>query len=265
MTMNDTTLLINTCDGFEDCWPAFFQLLATYWPDCDWPIVLNTETKTFNYPGLNIRSARVAEGTEQRLSWSACLMRCLDSIETSYVLYVQEDYFLEAPVRTELLQQLLDEMRAGRADVIRLMECGGSGPWHPTIHPLLWRVDQRARYRIALQAGLWRKSTLRSHLRAHESPWQLEGFGSARARRRVGEKVLCVNRDVLHGPGREIFPYTPTGIVSGRWEQHVVVDLFQRHGIPMDFTRRGFYDSHNQGGRRAPLARRLADRLRSLW
>lgn len=262
--MNDISILVNTSDSFEDCWNPFFQLFATYWPDCDWPIVLNTEIKSYSYSGLDIRCARVAAGESRRLSWSECLMRCLDGIDTPYLLYLQEDYFLEAPVQVEKLKTLVDQMRKGRADVIRVMECGGAGPWHATDNQALWRVDQHARYRIALQAGLWRTSTLRNQLRAHESPWQLEVFGSARARRNKNEKVLCVNRDLHHGPGKEILPYTPTGVVSGRWAKHVVVDLFARHGIAMDFTQRGFYDRSASQKRPAPIYRRLYDRLRSI-
>ena len=120
--MNDISILVNTSDSFEDCWNPFFQLFTTYWSDCDWPIVLNTETKSYSYPGLNIRCARVAEGESRRLSWSECLMRCLDGIDTPYLLYLQEDYFLEGPVQVEKLKALMDEMRMGRADVIRVME-----------------------------------------------------------------------------------------------------------------------------------------------
>ncbi len=261
--MADVTVLVNSSDGFEDCWQPFFKLFQTYWPECAYPLVLNTETKTYQHPGLDIRSSCVAKGESRRLTWSECLMRCLDQISTPYVLYLQEDFFLEAPVRADTLGLFADELRGNRADVIRLMECGGAGPWHVTNNPLLWRVDQKATYRIALQAALWRKSTLRSHLRAHESPWQLEVFGSRRAQRRRGETVLCVNRDQFHGPGKEIFQYTPTGVVKGQWE-HFVPALFAQEGISIDFNKRGFYEPHTRLTARAPLFKRLSDRLRSL-
>ncbi len=260
--MNDLTVLVNTSDGFEDCWPPFFKLFARYWPDCPYPVVLNTELKNPDFLSASVRCAQVAASASRRLGWSECLARCLDDIATPYVLYLQEDYFLESPVRTDLIEIFLQEMRAGRADVIRLMECGGSGPWESAAHPLLWTVSQRARYRIALQAALWRKSTLRGHLRMHESPWQLEVFGSARARR-IKDKVLCVDRDRFHGEGKEVFPYRPTGVVKGQWERAIVEPLFARHGIDMDFSRRGFY-TPGPAGVRAPLAKRLVDRVRSL-
>ena len=147
--------------------------------------------------------------------------------------------------------------------MIRLLECGGAGPWHATENPLLWEVDRQAKYRISLQAGLWRKATLRSHVRLHESPWQLEAFGSARARRKA-EKVLCVNRNQFSKPEAEIFPYQATGVVSGKWEQHIVEPLFAKHDISMDFSLRGFYDKDAPKPKKRPLANRLYDRLRSL-
>ena len=260
--MNDLTILVNSSDGFEDCWAPFFTLFAKYWPGCTSPIVLNTETKDAAFAGLTLRASRVALGEARRLTWSECLARCLDRIDTPYVLYLQEDFFLEAPVQTALIERFMNTLRHGRADVIRLMECGGSGPWHPTDDALLWRVDQHAAYRIALQAALWRKNTLRSHLRMHESPWQLEVFGSARARR-VKDQVLCVNRDRFHGHGTEVFPYEPTGVVKGRWERHIVEPLFAKQGIDIDFSLRGFYDPDAPGVKRA-LWPRLRDRVRSL-
>jgi hypothetical protein len=259
--MSDLTVLVNTSDGFEDCWQPFFTLFKRFWPDCPYPIVLNTETKSPHIEGLNVRPSRVGLNMAQRLTWSECLARCLDDIDTPFVLYLQEDFFLEAPVQQHYIETFLEEMRAGRADVIRLMECGGSGPWKPTTNPLLWEVTQAAKYRIALQAVLWRKSTLRAHLRMHESPWQMEVFGSARARR-IKDKVLCVNRDRFHGPGKEVFPYQPTGVVKGQWERHIVEPLFLQHGIDVDFSKRGFY-SAGQTSRRAPLVKRLSDRVRS--
>ena len=263
--MNDLTIVVNTCDGFADCWGPFFTLFAKFWPDCAYPIVLNTEGRDFKFPGLDICAAKVGRGSVRRLTWSECLARCLDSIQTPFVLYLQEDYFLEAPVREYMLHSFLPVLREGHADVIRLMECEGSGPWQLTKDERLWAVDPFATYRISLQAALWRKSTLRSQLRMHESAWQLEVFGSGRARRNGTEHVLCAARDQFHGLHREIIPYRPTGIVKGHWERAIVEPLFAAHGIEIDFAKRGFRDSSAMPARRPLLARRLADRARSFF
>ncbi|MFM9834618.1 MAG: hypothetical protein ACKVOA_00770, partial [Methylophilaceae bacterium] len=77
---NDLTIFVNTSDSFEDCWHPFFSLFARYWPNCPYPIVLNTETKDYSFKGLNIVCAKVAIGENRRLTWSECLERALDYI-----------------------------------------------------------------------------------------------------------------------------------------------------------------------------------------
>jgi hypothetical protein len=263
MSIPAYTILINSTDSFEDCWYPFFKLFSVYWPNCDRPILLNTETKSFQYPGLNVVCSQVgAESPGKRLSWSQCLHRCLGQIDTPLILYLQDDYFLNSQVSVKQIDELADLMLQKDYTCIRLMECGGSGPWHPCEHPLLWEVDQRAKYRIALQAGLWNKQRLQNYLRLHESPWQLEVFGSKRAHH-IADTIFCVNRDIFNDQSYQLFPYHPTGVVAGKWKREAVVDLFNRHGISVDFSVRGFYDPDQQSKKR-PLWRRAMDRLRSL-
>ena len=80
-------------------------------------------------------------------------------------------------------------LRIEGLDCLRLMECGGAGPYEPTAYPWLCSVDRAARYRISLQAALWTKTGMRKYLRAHESPWQMEVWGSKRAARIPGANL----------------------------------------------------------------------------
>ena len=259
---NDLSIFVNTSDSFEDCWHPFFTLFARYWPNCPYPIVLNTETKDYSFKGLNIVCAKVAAGENRRLTWSECLARALDGVKTPYILYLQEDYFLEASVNEDALKALLQEIRAGNADVIRLSEDEGAGPWQVDKGVLIWQVAQKAKYQISLQAALWRKDFLRAQVRLHENPWQLESFGSMRLRRQK-TKIFCVNRDLFSGKGKEIFPYTPTGVIAGKWVQHIVEPLFAAHHIKVDFSQRGFYDVSKRKKKRG-FVLRLFDRIKSM-
>ena len=47
------TVLVNSSDGFEDCWDPFFKLFDKYWPNCNAPIILNTEKKTYKSTGTS--------------------------------------------------------------------------------------------------------------------------------------------------------------------------------------------------------------------
>ena len=266
--MNDLTILVNTSDNFEDCWDPFFTLFEKFWPNCNYPIILNTENKDYKFGNINIICAKVNVNKGRKLTWSECLRDCLSKINTKYILYLQEDYFLDSEVNFTAFESLMHCMRSGDADVIRIMECEGSGPWQPTKNPLLWEVNQKAKYRISLQASIWKKTVLNSYIRKHESPWQLEFFGSKRASK-IQDKILCVNRDIFSIKENEIFPYTPTGVISGKWSKDIVVPLFKKHGIVIDFRKRGFYDLEEQykiikAKKFNNLIKKIFDRIRSL-
>lgn len=171
-SVNDLTIFVNTSDNFDDCWDPFFRLFKIYWQDCPYPIVLNTESKDYNYEGLNIRCSKVSVGERKRLGCSELLMRALDGIETPYILYLQEDYFLEAPVRADVLESLLIEIKMLNVGAIRLSGTDGFGPFHDINSSLIVEVDKSAKWRLSLQAALWKKSVLRSLVRKHETPWQ---------------------------------------------------------------------------------------------
>lgn len=238
--MSEYTLLVNSTDSFSDCWIPFFTLFAKYWPDPKPPIVLNTEHAEFAFPGLDIRCSKVGDAPSGGArTWSECLNVCLQSIKTDQVLYVQEDYFLEGPVRTEWIDAASEQLVLHDAACMRLAETDGSGPWSDTGLPWLWKVDRSARYLVSLQAGMWSRAALGSILRAHETAWDFELLGSRRAARH-GLNVYCLSRDQFAEEKRAV-PYTPTGVTMGRWNEAVVVPLFARHGIEVDFSKRGFH------------------------
>jgi hypothetical protein len=261
--INDLTIFVNTSDSFEDCWEPFFKLFKFYWSDCPYPIVLNTEKKNYQYQGLNISCSKVSVGEKKRLGWSECLMRALDAIETPYILYLQEDYFLEAPVKADTLKNLLNEMVAFKVGALRLSGTDGIGPFHEIGSTLIVEVDKGAKWRLSLQAALWKKSVLRTLVRVHETPWQLESYGSFRTRR-LKEKICSVNQKTFSGFDSDVFPYRPTGVIAGRWVMDVVEPLFKKHGINVDFNVRGSHIRGQRVKKKKSVLLRLIDRFRSI-
>ncbi|MBE9209864.1 hypothetical protein IQ244_25885 [Nostoc sp. LEGE 06077] len=242
--LSQLTILVNSTDSFEDCWQPFFQLFSIYWPNCPYPIILNTETKTFSYPGLNIQCSQIGlDKPSTKLSWSDCLIRCLDKIKTKYVLYLQEDYFINDYVNTDLINDFLQIMEHEECSHIRLMEIVGNRnePYQKlSKYPLLWELRQKCNYRISLQAGIWVKDRLRFYLKPEESGWEFERWGSIRASKEA-DKFYCQSLDYFNRQNKFIIPYSLTGIVRGKWLEEAVVDLFQKHDIKVDYSVRGFY------------------------
>lgn len=257
-TLNKYTLLVNSSDGFEDCWNPFFKLLTTNWPNFDLPVLLNTEFKEYSYPGLQLKCTKAnSKNLERRLTWSECLIEALHQIETPYVLYMQEDYFIENPVKSELIEEFFHLMENNQnIKYIGLTHFGNCPPfkaWGKDNR--LLEIGQKAKYRIATQAALWDKKTLLSYLRAEESGWMFEIFGTKRAQKRK-ELFLTVNRDLFNPQNGAIIEYVHTGIIKGRWHT-AMVPLFRRNNISMDFEKRGFYKPQSTITRKIETGKKL--------
>lgn len=236
-------ILVNTCDNFEDCWLPYFKLKAKFWPDCTARIYLNTETKDFSYPGLNVVALRVARPVQRKLTWSECLIRALDKIKEDIVLYMQEDYFLKERVQNQWVEHYVMLMHGDQSIHCIHLTDQGVIPDGQSQYPGLYGVKVRQRYRVSCQAALWRKDVLKALLRAHENAWQFEWFGSKRSAK-MHHNFYVVDPNWVKLNQFEIIPYVFTGIVKGRWKEEVV-PLFLNHDITLDFTLRGFIkDAH---------------------
>ena len=235
-------IVVNSTDSYEDTWLPFFTLFRDYWPQCPYPIYLNTETKSFSLPGLSVESTKVGKPGEPALDWSERSLRCLRKISEKYVLCLQDDYFLNGNVDGDLIGKILEVMEQQDWTCVRLMETGGNAGYRPAaVHPeLFWEVHWKANYRIHTQALIWNRERLMSYLKPGETIWQFERFGTLRAHR-IKDSFFCMNREQFNQKGRFPIPYLPTGVIKGKWYEAAVIPLFQEHGLNVDFSRRGFF------------------------
>ncbi|WP_052321473.1 hypothetical protein [Ralstonia sp. A12] len=252
------TILVNSSDGFDDCWSPFFTLFKRYWAQCDAPVLLNTERKSAQFADLPVRCTKVQGENEGRLTWSECLLRALDQVQTPLVMYFQEDYFLDKLADDARIRRAVDYMiEHPEVKHVGLTRHGSLGPYEPyAAASWLQKIRQNARYRVSTQAGLWRVETLRSYLRSEESGWMFEIYGTWRARRR-NETFLCLKTDQANnGPALD---YVHTGIVKGRWLREIV-PVFEANGIEVDYAKRGFYEPKPYLLHKLELARKLLER-----
>lgn len=233
------SILINTTDSFEDCWLPFFTLFKKYWPNYEGKIYLNTETKVFTYPGLNIISVQNNLATpEIRITWSECLIRALNSIDSEVILYMQEDYFLKDFVKNDLVEKYVQMMLHNDIDCIHLTDQGLLNDKKSNKYEGLYTVLPKQRYLISCQTALWKKESLLLFLRPYENAWQFEEFGSQRAAI-LKPNIFGVDKNWIKLNEFEIIPYVFTGIIQGRWFEQVI-PLFDKHNIKIDYSLRGF-------------------------
>ena len=255
MSAMSYAVFVNSTDFFEDCWHPFFELFSHYWPDCYAPVWLNTETKRYTHPKVAVSCTEVGkEFAKGKQCWSAALIDGLQKVEEPYVLYLQEDYFLNASVRADVINRFVEIMMQDKLPHIRLERDHGipSPGSHPR-HSDLCILPHEAGYYFCLQAGLWEREALLACLRPGEDAWTAERRGTRRARRL--ERTFYLASPHHYRGATSIFPYTMTGIVGGKWLAPAVVGLFASHGIEMDFSKRGFFNEAHLGSFKSRLRR----------
>lgn len=261
--MNEYSILVNTCDKFEDCWNPFFKLWSIYWPDCRGQIFLNTEYKDYRFESLKITPLKVCKSHNiphnKRATWSQCLKWALESIDSDIVLYMQEDYFLKDFVKEDIVNKYVQLMIDNKdIDCIHLTDQAVKPETTPSEFDKLFPVKLNQRYRISCQAALWKRDVLLSYLRSYENAWQFEEYGSKRGKI-LKHNFYVVDKNWIKLNEFEIIPYIFTGIVQGRWLPEVV-PLFEKHQILIDYSTRGF---SNQSPKKS-IFRKIKTRIQKI-
>jgi hypothetical protein len=109
-------LVVASCDSFSDVWDAYFTLLFRYWPDCPYTIYLITDSKVYNHPKV-----KTIVQDELKKDWSSCVIDSLKKIPEKYIIFNQEDFLINGPVKTEHIKKLVKNISEYNAACIRLL------------------------------------------------------------------------------------------------------------------------------------------------
>lgn len=233
----DCTLFLSTYDGGEDLWEGFFKALSVQWPNMNMRIVLNTETKSYSYPGFVIESFQPSLHKKQ--TWSERIIESLKHVETDLVLLFLEDFWLDSQVDDVFFKKTVEWMKQN-PDVANFSYY----PCLPGLNIQDFRFErfelrpQVCEYKLNCQVGLWRTKELISFFRPHESPWDWEIWGSMRASR-YKQKFYSLrwNAPLVFSYGDNL-----TGCVvrRGRWVKGTVIPLAEKYSLQIDYSIRGF-------------------------
>jgi hypothetical protein len=240
---SSVAVVVSSCDSFFDAWRPFVFFFRKYWPDCPFPLFLIVNR-------LRIRSAIVqpiAVGPDRE--WASNMITALASIPQPYILYFQEDYFLNGPVNN---QRLAEDFAYAFDNDAASFCFHARGLLEPNFQPLNDRfgvVPADSDGRTRLQVTLWKKAVLQATLRPGETAWNMEAHASERTR-----DLLALS--YLQRRDRPI-PYLMSAIVRGLWMPEAI-SMCHEAGIEI---RPRFRSLHSDVAWRRRL-RRGVDRLK---
>ena len=205
---SSVAIIASSCDAFFDAWRPFVFFFRKHWSDCPFPIFLIVNR-------LRVRSnfiQPITVGPDR--DWAANMQIALNQIAQPYVLYLQEDYFLNGPVDRE--QLAADFAYAFESDAASFCFYGRS-KLERDFMPLNDRfgvVPRDSDGRTRLQVTLWKKHVLQSTLRQGESAWNMEARASERTRDLLA--LSYMGRDNVP------IPYLMSAISRGLWTPQAI-------------------------------------------
>jgi len=190
------------------------------WPDCPYSILLITEEKDACIDGVN--SLMLGKG----MDWSTLLEKALDNIETPYLIFMLEDFFLRSSVDTGKIELLLELMIKNSFSMLRLIPRPGPDNGIDNIK-VCGKIKASAPYKVSTQASIWQKKTLKKILQSGESAWEFEINGTERSRKIEG--FVSVWSSAL--------PYGHHVVERGKWFPWEA-KRYEKMSIGCDFTKR---------------------------
>lgn len=249
--MNDScraTVMVYSCDSYEDVWDPFFKLMSRYWKDCPYPIVLNTESKTLHkkYGSLDISTLSLYKENVP-VPYGKRVIDHLNRIKSKYIITLIDDFFIRAEVNTSELEQIMDWMDAdNRIASFCLIHhddphsCRYSreeqGYKHYSLRP------RYTKHNYDMQACVWNREALLKSWRPYESPWQWEGPSNIRS---FDDGYLYYDLDDDAPFPIDYIDYKKhewSGIRKGKWVLETVKKTFDENGIIVDYSKRGIFD-----------------------
>lgn len=231
--MKNLSIFINTFDSYHDCWTIFFQLFKKYFPHKDMKIYLNNGNRPHFENDLIIENNLIHDC--EGLSWGTYLLKGLEKVNSEFIFYFQEDYFIEKEVGIDSIKYALKILEENdEISQVQFTNFGtlGSTEKYKNYDAELFKKESK--YLVSTQAAIWRKSALLNLIDADDTGWSFEKIGSLRARK-IDLKVLR-----LSGKYFSSVKYQHTGIIKGKWNINIK-EVLSSNNIHIDYSKRGYY------------------------
>ena len=163
------TILVVSYDGYSDMWPDFFNCKTVNWPDCPFETVLANNEKDFNVEGV-----RVINCGKDAL-WSTRTRMALEQIETKYVCFMLEDFYIANKVDS---QQIFDALSLMEKDSLLYYKLDSFSAIETPLYKgisYLKSIPANHKYGISLLSAIWdREFFIEKIGDGNYNPWKFE-------------------------------------------------------------------------------------------
>lgn len=165
------SLLIGTCDSYLEFLPNCIKLADKYF-EPNVKRVISGESQSHSYNGYDFTLCKSN-------LWGERILYSLNSIDTKYVFFILEDYYLCQKLSSDYISWLVKFMDRESAKKI-MLSCmpENIGYTYSRTIDTIKQMTNRCDYLTSIQPSIWNVDHLKSILKPHYSPWDFEITGS---------------------------------------------------------------------------------------
>ena len=188
MLNTECSILILSCDKNIGLLNIFFDKIKENWNTCKYKMYLGLENKNFNYKNVEVLNSKYSQYSDRLLDY-------LSKIDSAFVLVMLDDFIIEKEVNNKIVDSYFEYIYNDKT-IATITWTWIDGKIECKYNDYLDKKCYDAKFLVNLQIGFWRKDILENILVFGENAWQVELFGSIRARKYRNLKFLHLNKNI---------------------------------------------------------------------
>ena len=173
----DLSIVVGSCDKYSFLWDKFTKRFNQYW-DVDVELKKYLISETVDFSGNTFETLKCGN-----VPYTKCLENALESIDSKYILWLQDDYFLVKKLDSKIIYDSYN-LISNESNIIRVGIHLDSKYYSTTKHndTPFNKFSKNSMYSISMQSSIWDREKLLKFLKEspNESPWEFELNGTKR-------------------------------------------------------------------------------------
>jgi FkbM family methyltransferase len=186
----DISVVIQTCDKYEFLWKGWFITFMNNWAwELGWPVYFCSEEKKLPYHNKNIKFIN-SPISKDASGFSTRTIDILNKVKTKYVLYLQDDMWLDKKVDKQTMLEAFYNVKHFNWNCLKIhnrswfnYSLSKTNIFANGIRILKQNNDSE--YLLSHNASIWNREFLLSVMESNEDPWKNEQLGTERIRNSI--------------------------------------------------------------------------------
>lgn len=217
-------ILVLSCDNCKDIFEPFYKCMEKYWKNHP-EVIYVTETIKNPYYKTICKDYPFDK-------WTKKIREALKEINDDKILLMIDDDFIREPVDIERIKYVEDNLKGNIA--MFNFEKSFDSQDQKCCYKGFKKKNENGIVLPSLMCGMWQKQALLDVLNITCQPWEIERLNIAHDYEYyINDGNYIINFGYVYSK--------PFSLKQGKWCREII-PFFEKEGIEMDYSLRGFYD-----------------------